>query len=262
MATPINNPFKASLLTDGCSSLELSCDCKKITFKDTSNYTTNDLPGHEADDFTSRKITITKADGTTFTYITADIRTNDPVTYPLNKQGISYNIIPSHAVSNNTFSYSFIGTDSDGIYSVELCTYPNWRSDVYYQAFLQPIVLFNGKLYKAVTSSTNVDPENDLSGTYWSLYTDTSTCSDTRYCNTQKTVVLCISIMDCYRKAVADAFCGMQKAPCKDMCDNKAFMKAMKMRVVMDGLEFAACGFDWENAQNHVDILKSLCCCN
>jgi hypothetical protein len=30
----------------------------------------------------------------------------------------------------------------------------------------------------------------------------------------------------------------------------------------MDGLEFAACGFDWENAQDHVDILKSLCCCN
>jgi hypothetical protein len=46
------------------------------------------------------------------------------------------------------------------------------------------------------------------------------------------------------------------------MCDNAAFMKAMKMRVVMDGLEFAACGFDWDNAQDHMDILKSLCCCN
>jgi hypothetical protein len=68
--------------------------------------------------------------------------------------------------------------------------------------------------------------------------------------------------MDCYRKAVSDAFCGIQKAPCRDMCDNKDFMKAMKMRVVMDGLEFAACGFDWDTAQDHVDILKSLCCCN
>jgi hypothetical protein len=27
-------------------------------------------------------------------------------------------------------------------------------------------------------------------------------------------------------------------------------------------LEFAACGFDWDNAQDHMDVLKSLCCCN
>lgn len=262
MATLINNPFKASLLTDGCSSLELSCDCKKITFKDTSNYTSNDLPGHAESDFTSRKITITKSDGSTFSYITVDIKNNDPVTYPLSKQGITYTIIPSYAVSNNQFNYSFIDTDEDGIYSVEICTYPNWRSDVYYQSFLQPIVLYNGKLYKAITSSTNVNPEADASGIYWSVYTDTSSCSNTRYCNTQKIVVLCISVMDCYRKSVSDAFCSMQKSPCKDMCDNKAFMKAMKMRVVMDGLEFASCGFDWENAKEHIDILKSLCCCN
>ena len=258
----INNPFKASLLTDGCSSLELSCDCKKITFKDTSNYATNDLPGHESANFTSRKITITKADGTFFYYITSDIRANDPVTFPLDQQGVSYQIIPSHSASNNTFTYSFINTDEDGIYSVELCTYPNWVSDVYYQSFLQPIVLRNGKLYKAIVSNTNVDPETDTNHVYWADYTDTSTCSDTRYCNTQKIVILCISVMDCYRKAVADAFCSMEKAPCKDMCENKAFMKAMKMRVVMDGLEFASCAFDWVNAQKHVDILKSLCCCN
>ena len=53
----------------------------------------------------------------------------------------------------------------------------------------------------------------------------------------------------------------MEKNPCVDMCDNAEFMKAMKLRVVLDGLEFAACGFDWVNAQKHVDILKSICCC-
>jgi hypothetical protein len=47
----------------------------------------------------------------------------------------------------------------DGIWTVEICTYPNWRDDVYYQAFLQPIVLRNGVLYKAISSSTNVDPD-------------------------------------------------------------------------------------------------------
>lgn len=249
MATPINNPFKASLLVDGCSSLEISCDCKKISFKDTSNYTTNDLPGHESTDFTSRTITITRGDGSVYIMATADVAIKDKT-------------IPSHLVSSNSFAYNFTNTDVDGIWTVEICTYPNWRDDVYYQAFLQPIVLRNGVLYKAVGSSTNVDPATDTNHIYWSVYTDTSSCSDTRYCSTQKIVVLCISTMDCYRKAVSDAFCGMQSNPCKDMCDNPSFMKAMKMRVVMDGLEFASCAHDWVSAQKHMDILKSICCCN
>jgi hypothetical protein len=220
------------------------------------------MPGHLSTDFTSRVITITRGDGSTFQLITADIRTNNPTAYPLTTQGIAYNIIPSHLASNNTFTYNFTSADVDGIYSVELCTYPNWRSNVYYEAYLKPIVLRNGKYYKAILSSTNLDPEDPLNAAYWTLYTDTDDCNSTRYCDTQGIVVLCISIEDCYRQAVADAFCGMQKNPCKDMCDNKDFMKAMKMRVVMDGLEFASGGFDWDNAQKHVDILKSLCCCN
>lgn len=262
MATPITNPYKTSLLVDNCSSLELSCDCKKLTFKDTSNYVDSDMPGHLSTDFTSRTITITKGDGSTFQLITADVRTNNPSAYPMATQGIAYNIIPSHLASNNTFTYTLTEADVDGIYSVELCTYPNWRADVFYQTFLKPIVLRNGKLYQAVASSTNADPADPTNSAYWTLYLNTGDCDSTRYCNKQRIVILCISIEDCYREAVANAFCGIQKNPCKDMCDNKDFMKAMKMRVVMDGLEFAACGFDWINAQNHIDILKSLCCCN
>jgi len=261
MATPITNPYKTSLLVDKCSSLEMSCDCKKITFKDTSNYVDSDMPGHLSTDFTSRTITITKGDGSTFMLITADVRTNNPTAYPMATQGIAYNIIPSHLASNNSFTYNITDADVDGIYSVEICTYPNWRADVFYQTFLKPIVLRDGKLYKAVASSTNADPADPTNDAYWTLYTDVNACDTTRYCAKQRIVVLCISIEDCYREAVASAFCGMEKNPCKDMCDNKDFMKAMKMRVVMDGLEFAACGFDWVNAQNHIDILKSLCCC-
>jgi hypothetical protein len=262
MATPITNPYKTSLLVDNCSSLELSCDCKKLTFKDTSNYVDSDMPGHLSTDFTSRTITITKGDGSTFQLITADVRTNNPTAYPMATQGIAYNIIPSHLASNNTFTYTLTEADVDGIYSVELCTYPNWRADVFYQTYLKPIVLRDGKLYQAVASSTNADPADPANSAYWTLYLNTGDCDSTRYCNKQRIVILCISIEDCYRDAVANAFCGIQKNPCKDMCDNKDFMKAMKMRVVMDGLEFAACGFDWINAQNHIDILKSLCCCN
>ena len=255
--------FKASLLIDSCSSIEVSCDCKKITFQDTSNYTPNDGPdGHDSSDFTSRTITITKGDGTYFYLITEDVRTNNPTLYPLSRQGISYNIILPHSVSNNKFTYNFTSTDEDGIWSVNLCTYPNWRDDVYYQAFVKPIVLLNGKLYKCILSSTNVNPELDITNTYWELYTETDDCGATRYCTNQKIVITCISIDNCYRQAVVDAFCAIENNPCKNMCDNRDFMKAMKMRHVMDGLEFASCGFDWASAQKHMDVLKSLCCCN
>jgi hypothetical protein len=254
--------FKASLLVDNCSSLEVSCDCKKISFKDTSNYSTNTTPGHESTDFTSRVITITRGDNSTFQLITADVRTNNPTLYPLSKENITYKIIPPHNISNNTFSYTFLSTDEDGIWKVELCTYPNWRDDITYQAILKPIVLFQGKLYQAIVDSVNVNPANDTNNVYWVDYVDTSDCSDTRYCTTQRIAITCISIENCYRDAVASAFCAIENNPCKNMCDNKDFMKAMKMRVVMDGLEFASCGLDWATAQKHMDVLKSLCCCN
>jgi hypothetical protein len=46
----------------------------------------------------------------------------------------------------------------------------------------------------------------------------------------------------------------MQSNPCKDMCDNKSFMKAMKMRITLDGLEFAACAFALLKQLKSVDL--------
>jgi len=256
--------FKASLLEQNCSTLQLACDCSSITFKDTSNYYDDDstLPGHGPNDFTSRIITLTKGDGSLFYFITADVRTNNPTEYPLDKEGETYKIIPPHATSNNKFTYDFTDTDEDGIWKVELCTYPNWRNDVQYTAILKPIVLKNGVLYKCINTSTGIDPEFDLDNNFWEVYEKTSTCSDTRYCSTQRVLVLCISIEDCYRKAVSSAFCSIEKSPCANICEDMEFLKAMKMRVVMDAIQFSVCGFNWSEAQKQMDILKKLCCCN
>ena len=114
-----------------------------------------------------------------------------------------------------------------------------------------------------LTRCANVYPSKSTKlSDYWEEYTKTSTCSDTRYCTSQRVVVLCIAIDDCYRKAVAEAFCGIEVNPCSNICENSEFLKAMKMRVVMDGLHFAACAHDWTTAEKHMDILKTLCCCN
>lgn len=246
---PIVYPFSASIASpeDACSTLTLSCDCNKITFGDNSSYI-NGLPGHDPEFFTSRKITLVRPNGTTYVWGTSDITPKDKLITP-------------HYNSSNTFQYNLTSADEDGIYEVTLCTYPDWQADVYYNSYLQPIVLINGQTYKAVTSSTNINPSTDTSNTYWTLYSCDGNCDDTRYCAKERIVVLCVSILDCYKKLVKAAFCGIENNPCKDLCDNKDFMKAMKMRVTLDSLEFAVCGNDWTSAKKHIDILKSICCC-
>ena len=242
-------PFISSLSTDGCSTMSISCDCKTITFSDTSNYYTNDLPGHDPELFTSRTITMTKPSGEQYIWATADVTPSNQVIQP-------------HYNSTNTFQYTLTNIDEDGIYSFQICTYPDWSNEVYYESFLGTIVRRDGKLYKCTTSSTNLDPADIANVNYWTLYTCTGTCDDTRYCTTEKIVVLCVSLLKCYKQLVADAFCGMKNNPCKSMCDNKAFMNAMKFRVTLDALEFAVCASDWVSAQEQIDILKSICCCN
>lgn len=245
---PIFDPFNASLETDGCANIKISCDCKKMTFADNSNYMTNGLPGHDPELFTSRTIIIKKPNGGTYIYGTSDVADVDQVIQP-------------HYSSSNQFSYSFDSTDVDGIYEITLCSYPDWNAEVFYESFLQTIVRRNGKLYKVVASNTNLDPSNPSNVNYWAEYTCDVDCNSTRYCTTQKIAVICISLLSCYKKTLADALCNIKNNPCKDMCDNKSFMNAMKFRVTMDGLESAVCAGNWNDAKNNIDILKSICCC-
>lgn len=246
---PIFDAFNTSLETDNCANIKISCDCKKMTFSDNSNYLTNGLPGHDPELFTSRKIVMKKPDGTYYVWGTSDVENVDQVIQP-------------HYSSSNQFSYSFLPTDVDGIYEITLCSYPDWSSDVFYESFIQTIVHRNGKLYKVVASNTNLDPADANNSAYWIEYTCDVDCDDTRYCTTQKIAVLCISLLKCYKELVKDAFCSMKKNPCKNMCDNKDFMNAMKFRVTLDSLELAICSNNWIDAQSHIDILKSICCCN
>ena len=56
--------------------------------------------------------------------------------------------------------------------------------------------------------------------------------------------------------------CGIEANPCKNLCENKALLNAMKMRVTMDALDFAFCAQRYDLAQKHIEILESICCCN
>jgi hypothetical protein len=209
---------------------------------------TNGLPGHDPELFTSRTIVIKKPNGSTYVYGTPDVVGANQVIQP-------------HYSSSNQFSYSFDSSDVDGIYEITLCSYPDWNSEVFYESFLQTIVRRNGKLYKVISSNTNLDPSLAENVNYWVEYTCDVDCDNTRYCTTEKIAVICISLLNCYKKTLSDALCNIKNNPCKDMCDNKSFMNAMKFRVTMDGLESAICSGNWNDAQSNIDILKSICCC-
>ena len=192
---------------------------------------------------------MTRPDGTTYVWGTSDIVGADKVIQPF------YN-------SSNTFQYTLTDVDSDGIYKFDLCTYPEWTSEVFYDSFLNTIVHRNGKLYKITASNSNLDPSDPANANYWAEYTCTDNCSDTRYCTTTRIVVLCVSLLKCYKALIADAFCTIDNNPCKTLCNNTSFMNAMKFRVTMDALEFAVCAKNWIEAQKHIDILTKICCCN
>lgn len=260
---PVVNPFYASLQNTCESTLDVDCDCSKITFSDTSNYD-NGLLGHDPSFFNHRVITLTRPDGSQYVWST-DGTVGQPVpscgcVLLVQSEATVNEIITPHWNSSNMFTYDFSESDQDGIYTVEVCTYPDWQSSIYYDSSLNYMVYHGGTIYKQVASSTNVDPSSDSENEYWIPVTVDDPKG--RYCSDEKIVVLCISLIDCYKRLVEEALCGIKANPCGDMCDNKALMNAMKMRVTLDALEFAVCAERWDLAEDHMAILKSICCCN
>lgn len=260
---PVMSPFYASLSNSCESTLNVDCDCSEITFSDNSNYD-NGLLGHDPLFFNHRTITLIKPNGSLYTWSTDGVL-GQPVSHcgcaPIVDSTQTVNqIITPHWNSNNMFNYNLSGTDSDGVYTVKICTYPDWQDDVYYDVSLNYFVYRNGAIYKSVGSGSGVDPELDTDQLYWRL-AETSD-SRGRYCAEQKIVILCINIMDCYKSAVTKALCDIKLNPCKSMCENPLLLKAMKLRVTLDALEWAVCAENWDLAEDHIALLKSICCCH
>jgi hypothetical protein len=260
---PIVDPFYASLSNNCESTLNTDCDCSKITFSDNSNYD-NGLLGHDPSFFNHRTITLTRPDGSQYIWSTDGVIGQPPSScgcLPVedNTQVVDQ-IINPHWNSNNMFGYNLLDSDTDGIYTVKICTYPDWQDDIYYDESLNYFVYRNGVIYKQVASGTGIDPELDVDNNFWIA----ATIDDDRgrYCAEEKIVLLCISIMDCYKKAVTESLCDIKLNPCKGLCDNPLLLKAMKLRVTLDALDWAVCDENWDLAEDHIAILKSICCCN
>lgn len=219
--------------------------CDSISFEDTSTLS-NTFAGHST--FGYRLIRVVRPDGTVYEYSSA---TSDEPDQVINVLGSGINM----------FNYQFLPTDTDGIWEVQLYNFPEWNSGVMYNVATGVIVHQNDVLYICKESNQNVSPEDDTDNIYWEPYTLDDSTLDTRYGESIKKVVLCISLIGCYRKMVEDGLCSAESNPCAPICDNKKLMQASKVRVIWDAIIKAECNNDFNRVKDLVDMWKSSCSC-
>jgi len=234
----------------------VDCDCEKISLTDDSIWdnttvghklsTTVPAPSGYANSFGYRKIIITKPDGIKYVMSSLSTETKDRTITTLSPTGVI------------NFDYSFLTTDEDGIYTINLYNFPTWNSTAAYLLNKKNIVFYNGILYEQVSNSTNNNPASDTTFIYWKPYTITTATDLTKYGVTYKLVVLCRKIMGCYRDFIYAAFCGSVSNPCEDKIKNKDFNTAMKLQVIMEALDIASCENDWEAVADMITMLKQI----
>jgi hypothetical protein len=220
--------------------------CDTLSFKDASTLL-NTFDGHDA--FGYRLIRVIRPDGTVYEYSSAASDNPDETIQVLS------------IFNPNTFNYQFQSTDTDGVWEVQLYNFPEWDNSIMYNAAYGIVVHKNDVLYLCTQSNVNVSPQDDTSNIYWEPYTLDDTTLDTRYGESIKKVVLCISLIGCYRKMIEDALCSDDANPCAPLCDNKLLMQATKVRVIWDAILKAECNNDFDRVKELVDMWKSSCSC-
>lgn len=245
--------FLASLTdtSTGLYTLVVDDTCSEMTFSDESNY---DDPapqnGHARSYFDDyRKIVITTGSGNVWTMGTAAIAVKDQTIAPADPAGF------------DDFTYVFQSTDADGIFSVLLTTYPTWDTGVNTYA-ISDIVYYSGSLYKALTANTAKQPDTNPSD--WELYEPTDAeALLTPYVTEAKIVVLCIGILKCYADLIHTAFCLISSDFCNDdvLCENKKFLSAMKLFVLMQAASSSVNNEAWNEVEEQVNLMKTICNC-
>lgn len=248
---PAGVNFKASLVDrDGEISVDINGTCSAITIVDNSNYDLNISPGHLRANFTDyRVITINKPNGT---WVMSSVP---------GASGVDQ-VIAAPSSGTDSFTYTLLDEDVDGIYEVVLCSYPTWTELAQYASAPLTVVYYNGVLYKCIATTAGDQP--DISPDYWEVYEPTTEeMLLTRYCTIQRIVVLCINILKCYERLTHEAFCLMDSNFCNDdvLCKNKKFLAAVKMRVLLDAAEISVNKSAWNEVDRQINLMNQICGC-
>lgn len=219
--------------------------CDNIVSEDHSDYVGNTDSGHALSDFSDyRKLTITRPDKSTFVF--SSIADGDVV-------------INAASGGNNEFTFAFTASETDGVYTMKLCTVPTYNAAATYEKD-SDIVFFNTKFYKSRVGS-NTGNQPDTSTTEW-LVIPEADISD-KYCVSFSIGVNCIALLKCYEELNFEANCVIRDNFCNTevLCKNKPFLDTITLRLLLDGADFAVARSQFEEAENIYNLAKKLCNC-
>jgi hypothetical protein len=242
--------FQASLL-DGTGAIDVSLDteCSILTMEDNSNYTTSDENGHLLADFSDyRQMIITSPDGTTYGF---DARGNLDEAWSSGDSG------------SNSKTRTLAASDTDGTYVITLYTVPTWQDDifVYQHTTSNPkAVFYQGKLYRTLQNVPGgTFPSSNP--TFWEEITNEDLSS--KYCTTATFALTCRGLLGCLERLTKEAVCACEADMCDDdlLCNNSAFLDAVKLKTILDGIDYASSQSNYCEASNLVNLAKSICNC-
>lgn len=240
--------FQASLFDTVTQDMSITLDqsCETLTIVDKSNYSTSTEDGHLLADFsTFRQLKIQSPSGTSFWY---DAEGNLDGSWDAPNGG------------TDTIAHALQTTDDDGVYIVTLYVVPDYDNTVEYSyTNTNPkFVYYLNKLYrnKAITQG-NLPTDT----TYWEEVTVEDLSA--KYYNTQTFALTCRNLFTCYEDLVHKANCIIVDDICNDnqLCSNKDFLEATKLRMLLDGIAYSANRSDWEGAIIKVNAAKKICNC-
>ena len=209
-----------------------------ITVDDTTDYAGSTQDGHLTADFSDyRKI----------------VMTNPKRTFVYSTEGDGDVITSAANAAVLTFNFSIEDEDIDGVYDLTLYTVPTWNATPTYDR--HEAVYLSGILYKSkINGNTGNTPSTSSD---WIEIDDSLIPS--KYCVTDSIIITDIKLLGCYEKLVADAICELENDLCGDMCNNKDFMDAMKMRLLIDSICHAASNNDFDGARKKFNLVNRLC---
>ena len=149
---------------------------------------------------------------------------------------------------------------------MRICAYPTYDNAETYDTAPDPEVVYNltdGNLYKSLVDA-NTGNQPDTSAAQWELYEPTGDSDlTTRYCTTFRIVVLCRSILTCRESLVYEAFCTLDTDFCNDdvLCSNPTFLAAVKLRLVLDAIEYSVDKGAWNEVERQVNLAIRICNC-
>ena len=241
--------FQASLFDTVTNNMAitLGTECDILTITDKSNYIASTENTHELVDFNEyRQLEIKHPNGTTYNYDAHD-----------NLDG-SWNA-PNGG--NHAIAHTLAEAAGDGVYNVTLFAAPTWKTgETYTHSNSSPeCVYYLGKLYRSLASGASKEPDTETA--YWEEITREDLSA--KYRTTETFALTCRKLTRCYERLVHEANCVIVDDLCNDnmLCSNRKFLEATKLRMLIDGISYAAKNSDWKRVEIIANAANKICSC-